>query len=148
MNDHPWSCLSMCTKTSKYRILFRSWTLTKQGSASYAWNLQWQAEEKQLVKQNIKYRKFLKNAKNKTLGFPTYPLRRNRASQLIGKPILAHLYEFPSGILVRVREVRNEPYLGVTDFEVITVLKATTITIEEVHVMIKEVNIVLEVVSV
>lgn len=92
------------------------------------------------MKQKIKYSKFFffLNAKNKTLGLPSCPSRRIRASVLISKSVPTHLYEFPLGILVRVREARNHPYSGVPDFKVVAVLKATTKTIEEVHVMVGE----------
>ena len=76
--------------------------------------------------------------RKQNLWLSTCPPRRSRASELIDKPIPAHLYEFPLGILVRVREARNQPYSGVPNFEVVIILKANTITIEEVHVIVGE----------
>ena len=43
------------------------------------------------------------NCKDKALGLPTCPPKGSWASELVNKPIPAHLYEFLLGILVRVR---------------------------------------------
>lgn len=59
----------------------------------------------------------------------TNPLRRSRASELIGKSVPTHVYELPLGILIRIQEAGHQPYLGVLDFEIVAILKATTTTV-------------------
>ena len=72
------------------------------------------------------------------LWLPTCPSRRSQASELIDKPFPAHLYELPFGILVGVQEVRDQPYLRVSEFEVIVILKVIITIVEEVYVMVGE----------
>ena len=76
------------------------------------------------------------------MGVPTCPLRKGRASKLIGKPILAHLNELSLGILIRTREARNQPYSRILDFEVITIFKTTITTVQEVYVVMGKLKVV------
>ena len=72
---------------------------------------------------------YIKNNNNKTFGLPTCLPRRGQACELIDKPITIHLYKFPLGFLIRVREAGDQPYLGISDFKVVAILEATTTTI-------------------
>ena len=75
---------------------------------------------------------------------PTFQggVERGRASELINKPSPARLYEFPLGILIRVREARNQPYLGIPDFKVVVVLKAIVATIQEAYVVMGQPKVI------
>ena len=75
---------------------------------------------------------------------PTFQggVERGRASELINKPSPARLYEFPLGILIRVREARNQPYLGIPDFKVVFVLKAIVATIQEAYVVMGQPKVI------
>ena len=75
---------------------------------------------------------------------PTFQggVERGQASELINKPSPAHHYEFPLGILIRVREARNQPYLGIPDFKVVVVLKAIVATIQEAYVVMGQPKVI------
>ena len=67
---------------------------------------------------------------------PSCPSRRSRASEFTSKPVPTHLYKFPLGILIRIREARYQPYSAILDFEIVAVLKTTITIIEEIYVVV------------
>ena len=67
---------------------------------------------------------------------PSCPSRRSRASEFTSKPVPTHLYKFPLGILIRIREARYQPYSAVLDFKIVAILKTSITTIKEIYVVV------------